>query len=31
MPLMFMLAWHGLKIVSADDKSFKLVPIAAGK
>jgi len=26
-----LLAWHGLKIVSADDKSFKLVTVAAGK
>jgi hypothetical protein len=26
-----LLAWHGLKIVSVDDKSFKLVPVAAGK
>jgi len=26
-----LLAWHGLKIVNVDDKSFKLVPVATGQ
>ena len=26
-----LLAWHGLKVVDLDDKSFKLVPLAADK
>lgn len=26
-----MLAWHGLKVVNVDDKTFKLVPLAGGQ